>query len=75
MTRSDEIGIETWRGHREGVQPFGDSGNSVVPEQLGLLLAVIEDLQKRHPKELVYALRVDADVLAHDVLDGFDGVG
>ena len=46
-----------------------------VIQQFPLLLAVIEDLEEQHPHELADALgvAVDADILAHDVLDGFDG--
>ncbi|MNE33638.1 hypothetical protein D3C80_1273210 [compost metagenome] len=46
-----------------------------VIEQLPLLLAVVEDFQEQHPHKLANTLRitVDADVFAHDVLDGFDG--
>jgi hypothetical protein len=36
----------------------------------------VDDFQKEHPAELGEALgvAVDAHVLAHDVLNGFDGV-
>ena len=49
----------------------------VVAEEFEFLLAVVEDLEEEHPAELVEALgvAVDAGVLAHDVLDGFDEVG
>jgi len=58
-------------------QRLGDGGGVVVVEELQLLLAVVEDLQEEHPDELADALgvAVDADVLAHDVLDGLDGGG
>ena len=48
----------------------------VVLHQLQLLVLVVDDLEEEHPAELGDALGVaiDADVLAHDVLDGFDGV-
>jgi hypothetical protein len=41
---------------------------------LPFLLLVVEDFQKNQPDHLADALRVtiDAYVLAHDVLDGFD---
>ncbi len=46
-------------------------------EQLVLGFLVVVDLEEEHPDELADALRVaiDADILAHDVLDGFDGGG
>jgi hypothetical protein len=46
-----------------------------VLQQLQLLLAVVPDLEEQEPDELADALgvAVDADVLAHDVLDGLDG--
>jgi hypothetical protein len=39
-----------------------------------LLVLVVDDLEKEHPAQLGQALGVaiDADVLAHEVLDGFD---
>ena len=48
----------------------------VVLHQLQFLVLVVDDLEEEHPAELGDALGVaiDADVLAHDVLDGFDGV-
>ena len=47
----------------------------VVLHQLQLLVLVVDDLEEEHPAELGDALGVaiDADVLAHDVLNGFDG--
>ena len=47
-----------------------------VLHQLQLLVLVVDDLEEEHPAELGDALGVaiDADVLAHDVLDRFDGV-
>jgi hypothetical protein len=43
--------------------------------QFEFLVLVVDDLEEEHPAELADALGVaiDADVLAHDVLDGFDG--
>jgi len=40
------------------------------------LILVVDDLQKEHSTQLGQALGVaiDAGVLPHDVLDGFDGV-
>ena len=48
----------------------------IVLHQLELLVLVVDDLEEEHPAELGDALGVaiDAGVLAHDVLDGFDGV-
>ena len=45
-------------------------------EQLLFLILVVDDLEKKHPAKLRNALRVavDARVLAHDVLNGFDDV-
>ena len=46
-----------------------------VLHQLQFLVLVVDDLEEEHPAELRDALGVaiDADVLAHDVLNGFDG--
>ena len=46
----------------------------VVAEQLQFLVLVVDDLEEEHPAQLADALgiAVDAGVLAHDVLDGFD---
>ena len=56
---------------------FGQRGLVVVAQEFQLLLAVVEDLEEEHPDQLLEALgvAVDAGVLAHDVLDGFDEVG
>ena len=47
-----------------------------VLHQFEFLILVVDDLEEEHPAELGDALGVaiDADVLAHDVLNGFDGV-
>ena len=47
-----------------------------VLHQFQLLVLVVDDLEEEHPAELADALgiAIDADVLAHDVLNGFDGV-
>jgi hypothetical protein len=44
--------------------------------QLQLLILVINDFHEEHPAELGDALGVaiNAGILAHDVLDGFDGI-
>ena len=46
-----------------------------VLDQLQFLVLVVDDLEEEHPAQLADALGVaiDAGVLAHDVLDGFDG--
>ena len=46
----------------------------VVLRQLQFLILIVDDLEEEHPAQLADALGVaiDADVLAHDVLDGFD---
>ena len=68
-------------GHALGVggpgapaQSLGDGGAVAVVEKLVFLLLVVEDLEKDHPDHLRDALgvAVDAGVLAHDVLHGFD---
>ncbi|MCY1274001.1 hypothetical protein D9M69_428630 [compost metagenome] len=68
---------DTFRVGRPGAPAaaFRNGRPIVVIEQFPLLLAVVEDLEEQHPHELADALRiaVNADVLAHDVLDGFDG--
>ena len=58
-------------------QRLGDRRAVVVVEQLVLGFLVVVDLEEEHPDELADALRVaiDADILAHDVLDGFDEGG
>jgi len=54
---------------------LGDGRLVVVVHQLPFQLAVIEDLEEQQPDQLTNALGVaiDADIFAHDVLDGFDG--
>jgi len=44
--------------------------------QLQFLILIVHDLQEEHPAELADALgiAIDAGILAHDILDGFDGV-
>ena len=56
---------------------FCGNGRAVaVLHQLQLLVLVVDDLEEEHPAELRDALgiAIDAGVLAHDVLNGFDGV-
>ena len=45
-----------------------------VLEKLELLVLVVDDLEEEHPAQLADALRIaiDAHILAHDVLNGFD---
>jgi hypothetical protein len=47
-----------------------------VLRELQLLVLVVDDLEEEHPAQLADALgiAIDATVLAHDVLDGFDGI-
>ena len=49
----------------------------IVVHELLFGLAVVNDLQKEHPRKLLNALSVavGAGVLPHDVLNGFDGGG
>ena len=56
---------------------FGDGALVVVARQLQLFFQRVKHLQKQQPGELADALGVaiDAAVLAHDVLDGFDDGG
>lgn len=56
-------------------QPLRQRRPVVLVDELPFLLTVIEDLEEQHPHQLTDALgvSVDAGVLAHDVLDGFDG--
>src|SRR3546814_11196235 len=76
-TRTDTLFPYTtlFRSPVAPAQVFGQHGLEIVVEQLPLAFAVVVDLQEQHPDQLANALRVavDADVLAHDVLDGFDG--
>jgi hypothetical protein len=62
------------RGPGAPAQALGDRGTVAVVEKLVLLLLVVEDLEKDHPDQLRDALgvAVNACVLAHDVLHGFD---
>ena len=57
------------------LQALGDGRAVAVAHDLQFLVLVVDDLEEEHPAELGDALgvAVDADVLAHDVLDGFDG--
>jgi len=49
----------------------------IVPGQFQFDFLGVEDFEEEHPGELREALgiAIDADVFAHDVLDGFDGGG
>ena len=61
---------------KHDAQVVGQRGFVVVFEEFQLSFAVVEDLEEEHPAELTDALSVtiDAGVLAHDVLNGFDEV-
>jgi hypothetical protein len=46
----------------------------IVLHQLQLLILVVDDFQEEHPAQLADALgiAIDAGILAHDVLNGFN---
>ena len=56
------------------LQVLRDRRAVVILQKLQLLVLIIDDLQEKHPAELADALgvAVNASVLAHDVLYGFD---
>ena len=56
------------------LQVLGDGREVIVLEQFEFLVLVVDNLEKEHPAKLADALgvTVDAGVLAHDVLDGFN---
>jgi len=56
---------------------IGDGRGIVILHQFVFLLLVVEDFEEDQPDELGDALgiAVDPGILAHDVLNGFDGVG
>jgi hypothetical protein len=58
------------------LEPLGDWRAVVGLEDLQLLVLVVDDLEEKHPAELADPLGVaiHAYVLAHEVLDRFDGV-
>ena len=58
-------------------QMIRERGFIFVFQQLKLILPVIEYLQKEHPDKLTDALgiAVNADILAHDILNGFNDAG
>ena len=47
----------------------------VAAQEFEFLVLIVDDLQEEHPAQLADALciAIDAGILAHDVLDGFDG--
>ena len=53
---------------------LGNRRGVAGPHQLQFLVLIVDDLEKEHPAKLTDALgiAIDAGVLAHDVLDGFD---
>lgn len=72
---------ETVGGYALGIRRPGaplvrrrDRGGVIIPHQLQFLVLVVDNLEEEHPAQLANALSVaiDAGVLAHDVLDGFD---
>ncbi len=58
-------------------QVVGDGRLVAVAQQLKLRFLIVEDFQEEQPGKLGNPLRVaiDASILAHDVLDGFDEGG
>ena len=58
--------------------PSGSAAQSRQRRPFGMgaveqfLFLVVDDLEKKHPAKLRNALRVDVDVLSHDVLNGLD---
>ena len=58
-------------------QVLRQRGFVVVFDEFQLSLAVIENLEEKHPYQLADALSIaiDTDILAHDVLNGFDNAG
>ena len=61
---------------RPPLQGFWDWRTVVVLHHLQLLILIVDDFEKEHPAKLGEALSVaiDADILAHDVLNGFNGI-
>ncbi len=62
------------RGPMPPAHGFGDGAFVVVPGEFEFFFQCIEHLEEQEPGELADALgiAIDAGVLAHDVLDGFD---
>ena len=58
------------------LQAPGDRRAIVVAERFQFLVLIVDDLEEEHPAELTDALGVpiDAHILAHDVLNGFDEI-
>jgi hypothetical protein len=59
------------------IPPLELGGNRraiIVLHQVQLLILVVDDFQEEHPAQLADALRIaiDAGILAHDVLNGFN---
>ena len=73
LVAGDALGVG---GPGAPLEVLRDGRAVAVLHQLQLLILVVDDLEEEHPAKLGDALGVaiDADVLAHDVLDGFDGV-
>ena len=70
----DALGVS---GPVPPAQVLGDGAAVVVAGEFELFLQRIEHLKEQQPHHLLDALRiaVDAGILAHDVLDGFDDGG
>ena len=73
-----ELTRELAPGGGASPQPIAVASGEPASEATGRpIWEVVEDFQEEHPDELREPLGVaiDAGVLAHDVLDGFDGGG
>src|SRR5439155_14428101 len=68
---SDTLGVGSPDAPLQG---FRDWRAVIDVEQFEFHILVVNDLEKKHPAELGEALgiTINADVLAHDVLNGFD---
>jgi len=58
------------------LQGFRDGRTVVILHRLQLLILIVDNFEKEHPAQLGKALSVaiDANILAHDVLNGFNGI-
>ncbi|MGA7415480.1 MAG: hypothetical protein WBW33_33725 [Bryobacteraceae bacterium] len=73
LVAGDALGVGGPGAPAEGL---GDGGAVVILHELQLLVLVVDDLEEEHPAKLgnVLGVAIDAGILAHDVLDGLDGV-